>query len=102
MIAIFAETSVQILGKQVTDPKLQLFSFVAFILFFAGTVGLAMTTRMVDEERIRAEPSISKLFRRGLASKRILTDAGQKIKVTAIIAIIAGIITLITIALVAQ
>jgi hypothetical protein len=78
---LIAETSMQVLGKDVVNPTLQLVGFLSFILIFAGMASLAMTVRMVDEERIRAEPSISKLFGAGLPPRRILTDTGRKLQI---------------------
>ncbi len=89
----FASTSVQVLGKEVIDPRLQLVSAFAFLLLFAGTVGLWATTRMVHEERVRAEASVSKLFGRGLPPRRVLSDGGRKLQTAASIATGVGLVS---------
>ncbi len=85
-----ADTTVRVLGKQVTDPTLQLISFLAILPIFLGMFALVMTSRMIDEDRIRAEPSVAKLFGRGLPPRRVLTDAGRKVQTAAFISLVVG------------
>jgi hypothetical protein len=95
MNPLLANTTVQVLGKNVTDPVLQQVSVLAIIPIFIGMIALVMTSRMVDEERIRAEPSIAKLFGRGLPPRRILTDTGRKVQMAAFFALgIGGVLLL--------
>lgn len=90
MNALLAETTMKVLGKEVADPQLQMLGLIAFIPLFLGGMALVLTQRMVDEERLRAEPSVSNLFGRGIPPRRILTDFGKKVQTVAIVALGLG------------
>lgn len=78
-------------GKPITDPKVQFIANIAGWTAILGMVGLALTTRMVDEARVRSEPKVSSLFGRGLPPRRVLTDSGRKLRLIAQVMIGVGI-----------
>lgn len=93
-----AANTMKVLGKEVNDPDLQLLGFVAFIFLFLGGMALVLTQRLVDEARLRAEPSVSALFGQGLPPRRVLTDFGQKVRAAALVTLgIGGFLMLILI-----
>jgi hypothetical protein len=53
-------TTVTVLGRKVTDPNLKWIAQAAFVPIFIGMMALVFSQRMVDEERARAEPRVSK------------------------------------------
>jgi hypothetical protein len=94
---ILSDVSVEVLGKQVADPKLQLISSLAGLLVLAGMAGIAITKQMVDEKKVRAEQNISSLFALGMPPRRILTDTGRKIRGIAYFSAGLGVIMLIAV-----
>lgn len=88
--AFLSETTVTVLGKKVTDPLLQLVGGIAIVPIFLGMTALVLSQRMVDEERIRAEPRVSKFVGGGLVPRRILTDMGRKVRVAAYVSLAIG------------
>ena len=68
------------LGKSVTDPLLKMVGGIAVVPIFLGSAALVFSQRMVDEDRLRAEPRVSKFVGGGIVPSRILTDSGRKVR----------------------
>ena len=79
----------QVLGTEVDDPRLRVIGIIAFIALFMGGFPLVLTQKLVDEARLRAEPSISQLFGR-LPPRRVLTDFGRKVQTFAYVSLTIG------------
>jgi hypothetical protein len=93
-----AETTVTVLGRNVTDPALQLVAQIVFVPLFIGIGALVISQRMVDEERLRAEPRVSKYVGGRFVPSRVLTDLGRKVRTGAYVALgIAGVLLLLLI-----
>jgi hypothetical protein len=95
MNLLFAAATTKVFGEAVTDPHLQIVSLVGALTMFIGGAALVFTTRMVDEDRIRSEPSISKLFGAGLPPRRILTALGRRTQTIGFAALVIGLALLI-------
>ena len=93
------DATVEVLGKPVVNPKLQWVGSIAILPFFIGAVALVISQRMVDEERIRAEPSIAKIVRSGFAPNRVLTDLGKKVRIIGYAALGIGALLLFYVAI---
>jgi hypothetical protein len=89
MYSCIAETTMTVLGKEVADPHLQLLGFIMIVPLILGMLALVLTQRMIDEERVRAEPSIAKLFG-GLPPRRVLSDRGKKVQTAGFISVGIG------------
>jgi hypothetical protein len=80
MTALLADTTMTVLGKSVTDPLLKMVGGIAVVPIFLGSAALVFSQRMVDEDRLRAEPRVSKFVGGGIVPSRILTDSGRKVR----------------------
>lgn len=89
MYLILAATTMKVLGKEVSDPQLQLLGTIMIVPLMLGILLLVLTQRMIDEDRLRAEPRIGKLFG-SLPPRRILSDLGKKVQTAGIAGLALG------------
>jgi len=79
MITILADVGVQVFGKQISDPDLQLVGLAAFAPFFLGVMAIVLASRMIAADS-KARPTTSEALRSLSALSRKLTPAGTKMR----------------------
>jgi hypothetical protein len=92
MLAELAEftttvTTTTVVTKKLTDPILEAIAQGVPFLMIIVIAGFLASRRMVDEDRVRAEPRVSRLFFGIFPPGRILTDLGRTVQTVTYVAL---------------